>query len=149
MGQPVVGPLVNQNIELSTLPVETTTWGEWRRRHPNTQVLSIETGHARNYSEDEAYKSYFADDVLMFPVLKLDMRLPNKARVFIPRPKNFAAQPLAISVDYLKLKRLYQDQIEGQRLIIITERNGSSRAYAIDDRLSNPKRAIMVNRADE
>jgi len=133
LGQPVLGPLVDQNIELSTLAVETTTWGEWRKRYPNTQVLSIETGHYRNYAEGEAYKDYFADDNLMFPVLKLDMRLPNKARVFIPRPKNFAVQPLAVSVEYLKRKRIHQDQIEGQRLLIITESNGASRAYAIDD----------------
>ena len=132
LGQPVVGPLVNQNIELTTLPVETTSWGEWRRRHPNTKVLSIETGHARNYAEGEAYKDYFAHDNLMFPVLRLDKRLPNKARVFIPRPKNFAVQPLAISVDFLKRKRIYQDQIEEQRMLIITERNGASRAYGID-----------------
>ncbi|MET2984362.1 DUF3179 domain-containing (seleno)protein [Aureibaculum conchae] len=133
MGTPVVGPLVEQNIELSTLPVETTTWGAWRKRHPTTQVLSIETGHARNYAEGEAYKDYFADDNLMFPVQRLDRRLPNKARVFIPRPKNFAAQPLAIAVDYLKRKRIHHDKIEDQRLLIITESNGASRAYAIDN----------------
>ena len=133
LGQPVIGPLVDQNIELSTLPVETTTWGEWRKRHPNTQVLSIETGHARDYAEDEAYKNYFTDDNLMFPVLKIDKRLPNKARVFIPRTKNFAAQPLAVSIEYLKRKRLYQNQIDGQRLVILTESNGSSRAYSADN----------------
>ncbi len=133
LGQPVVGPLVDQNIELTTLPVETTSWGEWRRRHPNTKVLSIETGYNRNYAEGEAYKDYFAHDNLMFPVLKLDKRLLNKARVFIPRPKNFAVQPLAISVDFLKRKRIYQDQIEEQKMLIITESNGSSRAYGIDD----------------
>ncbi len=133
LGQPVVGPLVDQDIELSILPVETTTWGEWSERHPNTQVLSIETGHARNYAEGVAYKDYFSDDDLMFPVLRLDMRLPNKARVFIPRPKNFAAQPLAVSVEYLKRKRIHQDQIDEQRLLIITESNGSSRTYAIDN----------------
>ncbi|NOR88073.1 MAG: DUF3179 domain-containing protein [Bacteroidales bacterium] len=133
LGQPVVGPLVDQNIELSVLPVETTTWGEWRERHPNTQVLSIKTGHARNYAEGEAYKDYFEDDDLMFPVVRLDMRLPNKARVFIPRPKNFATHPLAISVEYLKSKRIHQEKIGEQRLLIITENNGASRAYAIDD----------------
>ncbi len=133
LGQPVVGPLVNQNIELRTLPVETTSWGEWRRKHPNSKVLSIETGYDRNYAEGEAYKDYFANDNLMFPVIKLDKRLPNKARVFIPRPKNYAVQPLAISVDFLKHKRIYQDQIEDQKILIITESNGSSRAYGIDD----------------
>lgn len=133
LGQPVVGPLVDQNIELTTLPVETTSWGEWRLRHPNTKVLAIETGHDRNYDEGEAYKDYFAHDNLMFPVARLDKRLSNKARVFIPRPKNFAAQPLAISVDFLKRKRIYQDQIAAQKMLIITESNGSSRAYGIDD----------------
>lgn len=133
LGQPVVGPLADQNIELTTLPVETTNWGEWRRRHPNTKVLSIESGHDRNYDEGEAYKDYFANDNLMFPVVTLDERLPNKARVFIPRPKNFEVQPLAISVDFLKRKRIYQDQIEEQKVLIITESNGASRAYGIDD----------------
>ena len=150
LGQPVVGPLVNQNIELSTLPVETTNWGEWRRRHPNTKVLSIETGHARNYAEGEAYKEYFADDNLMFPVLRLDKRLPNKARVFIPRPKNFAAQPLAISVEYLKRERIHQDQIEEQRMLIITESNGASRAYAIDDQqFKSYKDGRLLDNKDE
>ena len=150
LGQPVVGSLVDQNIELSTLPVETTTWGEWSKRHPNTQVLSIETGHARNYAEGEAYKDYFSDDDLMFPVLRLDMRLPNKARVFIPRPKNFAAQPLAISVEYLIRKRIHQDQIEEQRLLIITESNGASRSYAIDDQqFKSYKDGRLLNNKDE
>jgi len=150
LGEPVVGPLVNQNIELSTLPVETTNWGEWRRRHPNTKVLSIETGHARNYTEGEAYKEYFADDNLMFPVLQHDKRLPNKARVFIPRPKNFAAQPLAISVEYLKRERIHQNQIEEQRMLIITESNGASRAYAIDDQqFKSYKDGRLLDKKDE
>ena len=134
LGKPVVGPLVDQNIELSTLPVETTTWGQWRERHPNTQVLSLETGHARNYDEGEAYKDYFGHDNLMFPVPKLDKRLPNKARVFIPRPESYAAHPLAISVEYLKRKRMHQDQIGKQRIVILSESTGASRAYAIDDK---------------
>ena len=33
-GTPVVGPLVGQGIELKTLSVVTSTWKEWRRRHP-------------------------------------------------------------------------------------------------------------------
>lgn len=133
MGKPVVGPLVSQGIELPTLPVETTTWGEWRGRYPNTQVLSLDTGHKRNYDEGEAYKEYYATDNLMFPVPNLDNRLPNKARVFIPRPKNYAADPLAISVKYLTRKKLHQDKIGGQNILIITESSGASRTYAIND----------------
>ncbi len=133
MGQPVVGPLVGQGIELSTLPIETTTWAEWRSRYPKTLVLPLDTGHERNYDEGEAYKAYYATDNLMFPVPNLDKRLPNKARVFIPRPENYAANPLAVSVKYLTRKRLYQDRIGDQNILIITESSGASRAYAIND----------------
>ncbi|ERH01113.1 MAG: protein of unknown function (DUF3179) [Halonotius sp. J07HN6] len=34
-----------------------TTWEQWRDQHPNTQVLSTDTGHARNYGNDP-YGSY-------------------------------------------------------------------------------------------
>ncbi|MEL7219789.1 MAG: DUF3179 domain-containing (seleno)protein [Bacteroidota bacterium] len=132
-GRPVVGPLVGQNIELTTLPVETTSWEEWRSRHSNTDVLSLDTGYERNYEEGEAYRDYFADDELMFPVPRQDERLANKARVFIPRPENYDADPLAVSVDYLRRKRLHRDQIGEQSILIITESTGASRVYAIND----------------
>ena len=50
-GTPVVGSLVGRGIELKTLYVVTTTWKEWRRRHPNTLVLSLDTGHRRDYGD--------------------------------------------------------------------------------------------------
>lgn len=37
---------------LSTLPVIEMTWGHWRRLHPDTKVLSSETGFDRQYSID-------------------------------------------------------------------------------------------------
>jgi len=58
-GVPVVGPLAGQGIELRTRSVVTTTWGEWRRRHPDTQVLSLETGHQRDYGEGVATRIIF------------------------------------------------------------------------------------------
>jgi len=65
-GEPVIGPLVGQGIRLARGSVVTTTWGEWRRRHPHTSVLSIDTGHTRDYAEGAAYRDYFATDALMF-----------------------------------------------------------------------------------
>ena len=53
-GQPVVGPLVDRGIVLERLSVVTTTWGEWRRRHPDTKVLSLNTGYDRDYTEGAA-----------------------------------------------------------------------------------------------
>ena len=102
-GKPVIGPLVDsgieEGIELEQLSVVTTTWGEWRNRHPDTTVLSLDTGYNRNYSEGEAYRSYFSTDELMFPVPQLDNRLENKDEILALRM--MGGPPLAISTEYL------------------------------------------------
>lgn len=84
-GAPVIGPLVGKGIELKPLYVVTTTWGKWKQLHPETDVLSLRTGHTRDYGEGVAYRRYFATDRLMFTVPKLDDRLKNKDEVLIIR----------------------------------------------------------------
>lgn len=81
-GRPVVGDLTGSGIELTVLPVVTTSWGEWVRQHPKTKVLSLETGFSRDYTPSQPYRSYFADAELMFPALTLDKRLNPKDQVF-------------------------------------------------------------------
>ncbi len=65
---------------LDTLPVEVTTWASWSARRPETDVLSIDTGHKRQYDVDP-YAEYFERPELMFPVAHTDQRLPAKERV--------------------------------------------------------------------
>lgn len=60
-----VGPAVNRILE--RLPVVKTTLGAWKARHPDTRVLSTETGHRRDYFE-YPYGSYYTDRNLVFPV---------------------------------------------------------------------------------
>jgi len=126
-GRPVVGPLAEQDVELPRRGVVTTTWGEWRRRHPDTQVLSLDTGYQRDYSEGAAYRDYFATDELMFPVPKLDGRLKNKAEVLalLLRPE----KPLAIAVSYLKRNPLHHDQVGDLSFVVLTDRSGAHRVY--------------------
>ncbi len=128
-GKPVVGPLVDKGIQLETYPVVTTTWKEWNEKYPNTKVLSINTGYKRNYSEGEAYRKYFSDDALMFPVPKDDHRLKNKEEVLVLRPENYQNTPLAISVEYLRKHQIYQSVIGGLPFVVLTENNGIIRAY--------------------
>lgn len=45
--QAISGPL--KSTTLAAIPVEHTTWEDWRRRFPATEVLSFETGVARDY----------------------------------------------------------------------------------------------------
>ncbi|MDW3095120.1 MAG: DUF3179 domain-containing protein [Gammaproteobacteria bacterium] len=81
-GKPVVGPLTNNDIELEVLPVVTTTWGKWLAKHPNTKVLSSNTGFKRDYSPGVAYGAYFGSDDLMFPAHLRNDSLQKKEQVF-------------------------------------------------------------------
>ncbi len=68
-GQPAFGQLVGQNIELERLPVVVTDWKTWLDEHPDTSVLSLNTGFQRDYSNGGAYAEYFNDpNFIMFPV---------------------------------------------------------------------------------
>ncbi len=148
-GQPVIGPLVGQDIVLETYSVTTTTWGKWKERHPDTQVLSLETGHQRNYDEGAAYKDYYATDRLMFPVAKTDGRLKNKAEVLIIRLPGYREDPLAISAAFLqkRKKKLYQDQISETPFVVLTESNGASRVYErIDVKFDSYKKGVLKDK---
>lgn len=84
-GRPVVGPLTGSGIELKTRPVVIGRWADWKRDHPATTVLSLETGYRRDYSPGAAYGTYFASDKLMFPASVEDARLKPKDYVFALR----------------------------------------------------------------
>lgn len=63
--QAISGPMKGQR--LGVVPSVNTTWREWRRRHPQTLVLSSETGHLRHYDRDP-YAAYDQSPDIMFPV---------------------------------------------------------------------------------
>ena len=132
-GSPVVGPLVGSGIVLDRGSVVTTTWGEWRRRHPDTRVLSLETGYERNYAEGAAYREYFATDDLMFQVPALDTRLKNKDEVFTVLLAEHRDRPVAFAADFLAANPVHHDAIVGTALVVLTDPSGANRAYASED----------------
>jgi hypothetical protein len=127
-GEPVVGPLVGQGIRLRQHGVVTTTWGEWRTRHPETTVLSLETGHRRDYGEGVAYRDYFATDRLMFPVPRKDSRLRNKNEALALRFGN-AKNPLAIDIRFLAERTIYHGSHGGVAFVVLTDKSGANRVY--------------------
>jgi hypothetical protein len=138
-GEPVVGPVVALKVKLAALPVVTTTWREWRTRHPETLVLSLDTGFKRDYSEGAAYRAYFATDELMFGVSQRDGRLPNKAEVFVVRstsPPDAVSTaradtpPFAISTRLLGEQPVFHMDGGGTNVVVVTSAAGASRAYA-------------------
>ena len=133
-GEPVVGPLVGSGLRLTPRAVVTTTWGEWRARHPATTVLSLDTGHRRNYDEGAAYRAYFATDDLMFQVSTTDpeRRLKNKAEVLVMRlddPDSGERRPLAIAADLLAGRRVFRHRFAGRDLVVVTSARGANRVY--------------------
>ena len=131
-GTPVVGPLAGRGIELEPLFVVTTTWGDWRRRHPDTKVLSMETGYDRDYGEGVAYREYFSTDELMFAVPELDTRLKNKDEVLALRVPGAPDEQLAISVEFLSAHTVYHDALGDVSFVVLTDPSGASRVYESD-----------------
>ena len=130
-GEPVVGPLVGKGIALDVHPSVVTTWGAWREKHPETSVLTLRTGHLRDYGEGVAYRDYFATDELMFTVPEVDKRMANKESVLALR---FTQHPTV--VDLRKLPRVAHLTVEERPIVVITDSGGGRRVYdALDLRL--------------
>jgi len=132
-GTPVLGPLVNKDIELNHRSVVTTTWGKWKSLHPETTVLSIDTGYRRDYGEGVAYHQYFSTDNLMFNTPFSDQRLKNKQEVLALRFKEYPFEQVAISTEFLKTRPVYHDQIGDQNYVVLTDETGANRVYDPED----------------
>jgi hypothetical protein len=131
-GRPVVGSLVDSGLELARRSMVTTTWGGWRRRHPETVVLSVETGHDRDYSEGAAYREYFGNDQLMFQVPAQDDRFDNKTEMVVmllDDPSGGGRHPVALSTEFLAEQPIFQADVAGQPFVVVTSESGASRVY--------------------
>lgn len=60
----VTGPFAG--TRLRAVPSTMTTWAEWRQQHPDTLVLSTDTGFDRDYERDPYAGGYV--DILMLPL---------------------------------------------------------------------------------
>jgi hypothetical protein len=133
-GRPVLGRLAGESLTLEAHPVVTTSFKEWREAHPETTVLSLETGHERDYGEGVAYREYFASDELMFEVPRTDGRLKNKEEVLalLVEPAGGGVRhPVALSSDFLRKNRVYPLEVAGRSLLVLTSPEGANRVYNV------------------
>ena len=132
LGEPVVGPLANSGIRLKVLPNVLTTWEEWLAQHPDTTVISDDTGiyppdlYRPEGDERSIYYSYRAASDTMFPVAFQDDSLLVKEQIF---GLAFGDEARAYSRKDLTEAQIVNDTLGGQELVIITTANGGSRAY--------------------
>jgi hypothetical protein len=67
-------------VELGQVGSSRLKWQTWQKRHPDTKVLSTDTGYDRNYAKDP-YQGYYRLGTIWFPVGEVRKDLPAKARV--------------------------------------------------------------------
>ncbi len=75
LGLAVTGELSGYSLDL--IPFDIITWGDWKSIHPDTLVLTTDTGYLRSYATDP-YGSYYTEPRIMFPVEHSDDRMHPK-----------------------------------------------------------------------
>ena len=133
LGEPVVGPLADSGVKLELIPVALTTWADWLALHPDTTVLSIETGvyPPSSYApEDDRRSIYFryrnTPDTI-FPV-------PQRAELLATKDQVLGlilnGQAKAYPFESLSRELVINDDLAGQALVIVAADLGvGPRAY--------------------
>ncbi len=135
-GRPVVGPLTGSGTQLQTLPLVSTTWGEWRSRHPETRVLSLQTGFTRDYRPGKPYGTYFSSPDLMFPTLTNSRELRQKQQVFGLR---LSGANRAWPLQTFRGGKVLNDQVGVIKVVLIgNAASRNIRAYRRGDQIFGP-----------
>lgn len=91
--QAISGPMRGEKLEV--VPLTQTTWRAWQEHHPDTLVLSEDTGHDRDYGRDP-YAGYASERGLYFPVAARSRRYHPKEQVLgLEIDGRFKAYPFA------------------------------------------------------
>ncbi|MGQ9667050.1 MAG: DUF3179 domain-containing protein [Anaerolineae bacterium] len=130
LGKAITGPM--KGTLLTAVPLDHTTWADWRERHPQTWVLSEDTGHRRDYARDP-YAGYEKLPDIYFPVRFRAQGYHPKERVLgLVLDGQAKAWPF---VELAKAGGTITDTLAGQVLHIRHDaRHGSARAYDANGR---------------
>ncbi len=136
MSQCISGPLVGETLQM--INTENTTWEKWKEKHPNTLVLSQDTGFQRDYDKNP-YPDYEHSTSIYFPVNKRDALFHPKEKVIgVQVDGKFKVYPFS---ELKKSKgKIVTDVFQGETLKIIYDIRSES-AEILDDS-DNPVLAI-------
>lgn len=111
LGEAIVGDMTG--TKLKVLASDQIRFGEWKKLHPNGEVLSRDTGATRFYGQDP-YGDYYTTPGTFFPVDKKDSRLPEKEFVLgvVVNGKAKAYWPAAV-----KKVGTVEDKFEGKIIV--------------------------------
>lgn len=123
MSQSISGS--HKGRQLVSLPVLQTTWLDWKTRHPDTLVLSTETGFSRHYS-DSPYADYLRSPQIMFPLTATSRRYhPKQAVLGLELDGYFRVYPF---IELEKSAATFTESVNGQSITIRFDRKHRSAA---------------------
>lgn len=115
------GPFADRSLR--EFRVVWTTWKNWRTVHPETRVLTEETGYSRRYGSDpyggyNPAEGYYTSDNTIFSPLVEDDRERPKAVVIGTRTPDGA---LAFNKSALLEERVLRDKLAGTEYVAIAD----------------------------
>lgn len=114
-GEAVIGQRVPQKLELRFSSI--SNWSEWRKGHPETRVLSRNTGiYPASTYEGSPYEGYKNSDRVGFGVEDVDDRLEPKRTVF---GISLNGSSKAYPEDVIRQEDLIQDSIGGVPVVVL------------------------------
>ncbi len=111
-GVAIVGELTGMQLE--AVSIDTVVWRDWKQEHEDSEVLSQDTGHNRDYGRDP-YGSYYEDSNLFFPVDNEDKSVHPKTVIF---GVEVEGQFVAYREDDLIAQGSIEDEVNGVPLLI-------------------------------
>lgn len=107
------GPFKGRNLQ--SVPIAHTTWEDWKKRHPDTLVLSTDTGFRRDYGRNP-YAGYDQVEEIIFPVkFRAQGFHPKEQVIGLEVDGKFKAYPFA---ELAKAGREFSDKVNGKRVTV-------------------------------
>ena len=133
LGMAVKGELSGYQLDL--VPFDVITWGDWKTLHPDTLVLTTDTGYVRSYATDP-YGNYYTEPGIMFPVEHSDDRLAPK-EIILGFHQNDIYK--AYRQNDIESNIVINDSIDEMPILLVSLFSQNSRAFEriIDDEILN------------
>lgn len=126
IGRGIVGKRSGEN--LTSVPLTQVEWKAWREQHPDTQVLSTDTGFDIAYTANP-YGDYTSSDKVLFPLSNRDTRIHPKMVVF---GMQISDASLAVTDEYLRANPHFETELAGEKLVIARAADGMVNASRAD-----------------
>lgn len=119
MHKAITGTMVNKKLD--RISSRRTSWKSWRKKHPQTLVLSTDTGYTRDYTRDP-YKGYYRVGRIWFSVGKVRKDLSPKEMV-LGLEINGRARAYPVSL-LQKSSGILKDTLNGTTVLIEVKEDG-------------------------